>query len=238
MTTLTVLVLLGFVLIASLLVYLTVRNAAQWRQKLDDILLPIGFAPVASPSERATLEQALSIVNTAHRGKRLLKFVYRRAESRGPSVTYVCDYYFGSGSGKARGGTWLLVCLISEALRLPRFSVHTLPESAGPTNRRLFRLLAQTREMPGLHRIPIGDAALEERFMVYAQDKHAALPLQGDLLHSLGNSAGGSSLDAGGNTLVLSNIGMMADRIRQVLDPQKLQAQIHLAGRIFTTVTA
>lgn len=237
-TTLFILVLLGFVLVAGLFVYLTALNARQWRRKMEGILLPIGFTTVTSESERATLEQALTIVNTAHKGKRLLKGVYRHADPHGQFVTYVCDYYFGSGSGKARGGSRLLVCLMSDALALPRFSVQTLPESAGAVSRRLFALLARTMEMPDMHRIATGDDEFDRRVLVYAQDKNAALPLPRELLTWLADRAGGSSLDARANTLVLSNIDMMADRVRQVLDPQKLRAQIQLAGRIFATVTA
>ncbi len=235
--TLTVLVLLGMALVAGLFVYMTVRNARQWRQKMEDILLPIGFAPVACASERSTIEQALVIVNAAHQGKRLLKVAYRRVDPCGQYVIYVCDYYFSSASGKASAGNWLLVCLISDALSLPRFSVQTLPESARAISRKLFELLAQRVAMPGMHPISAGDAGLELRLQVYAHDDNGAMPLPRALLDGLVNCAGGASLDANANTLVLSNIGMMADQVRQELDAKKLQNQIQLAGRIFATVT-
>jgi len=229
----TVLMLVGLALLAALFVYLTVRDADKWRRKLEDILLPIGFAPVSVPAERAALAQSLGILQPAHTRKRLLQHAYRRPDPDGRFTLYVCDYYFASASGRARGGNWLLVCLKSESLALVRFSVHTLPAEAGAINSRLFALLGQAIDMPGLQWLPTGDTALDQRCQVFVPTGERTLPVPAALLRSLGDVAGGANVDAGGDTLILSSIGMMAERIRQVLDPQKLQALMHAATGLY-----
>ncbi len=229
----TVSILVGFALLASLFVYLTVRDAGNWRRKMEDILLPIGFAPVSVPAERAALAQSLGILQPAHTGKRLLQHAYRRPDPDGRFTLYVCDYYFGSASGRARGGNWLLVCLRSDALALARFIVHTLPAEAGAFHGRLFALLGQAIDMPGLQRLQTGDASLDQRCQVFVPTGERTLPLPAALLRSLGDVAGGANVDAGGDILILSSIGMMAERIRQVLDPQKLQALMQAATGLY-----
>lgn len=228
-----VMVLIGFALLAALFVYLAVRNADKWRRKMEDILLPIGFAPVSAPSERAALAQSLAIVQPAHTGKRLLKHAYRRADPDGRFTLYVCDYYFGSASGRAGGGNWLLVCLKAETLALARFSVHTLPAQAGDFHSRLFALLGQVIDMPGLQRLQTGDAALDRRHQIFVSPGERTLPVSPALLGSLGDAAGGASVDAGGDTLVLSSIDMLAERMRQTLDPQKVQALLQAATGLY-----
>lgn len=234
---LTTMVLLGFAVVAGLFVYLTVLDAGKWRKKMDGILLPIGFEPATSDSDKALLTTALAISNPSHPGKRLLKHLYRRQSPGEEFMVFVCDVYFGSASGKARGGNWLLVCLVSQALAVPRFSIYTTPTGSGAATR-LFGMLSQWVDLPGLIRITTGDPALDARFKVYVEPNRAELPISRDLLHQLGECAGGASIDAKANTLVLTSISMMADRVRQVLDPQKLQAHIQLATRIYTAVKA
>lgn len=234
---LTITVLLGFALVAGLFVYLTVRDAGKWRAKMDHVLLPIGFLPVMSRTEKAALGEQLASVNPAHPGRRLVKHLYRRGAEHGEFHVFVCDAYFASASGKARGGNWLLVGLTSRSLRLPRFSVQTAGAGGGVANR-MFGALSQLFDMPGLHRIETGDAELDSQVHLYAEPGQTQAPLPPDLLRALRDCAGGTSLYAHADTLVLHSLGVLADRVRQVLDPQKLQAQIQLATRIHAAVKA
>lgn len=231
----TIAIVLGLAALATLFVALTVLDAGRWRKKMDDILLPIGFGAVLEPAHRNQMAQQLTIVNPAHQGKRLLKQLYRRKAPDGSYDILVADYYFASGSGKARGSNWLLVCLESASLRLPRTSIQTIPANAGSMTR-LFGALARAIDLPGLRRIGTGDESLDQRVHVYVESGRSKLPIDKELLAPLCDCAGGTSLDAKGGFMVLSSLGMMTDRLRQVLDPQKLLAQIQLATRLHTAI--
>lgn len=231
----TIAIVLGVAALAALFVTLTVLDAGRWRKKMDDVLLPIGFGAVLEPAHRNQMAQQLTIVNPAHRGKRLLKQLYRRKAPDGDYDILVADYYFASGSGKARGSNWMLVCLESEALRLPRTSIQTIPPNAGAMSM-LLGALTRAVDLPGLRRISTGDESLDRRVHVYLEPGRSQLPIQRDLLAPLCETAGGTSLDAKGGFLALSSLGMMTDRLRQVLDPQKLLAQIQLASRLHTGI--
>lgn len=231
----TIAIVLGVAALATLFVYLTVLDAGRWRKKMDDILLPIGFGAVLEAQHRQQLAQQLTIVNPGHQGKRLLKQLYRRQAPDGAYDILVADYYFASGSGKARGSNWMLVCLQSAAMRLPRTSIQTIPASSGAMAG-LFGALARASDLPGLRRISTGDESLDRRVHVYLEPGRSQLPINKDLLAPLCETAGGTSLDAKGGFMALSSLGMMTDRLRQVLDPQKLLAQIHLATRLHTGI--
>jgi hypothetical protein len=234
---LTVTVLLGFALVAGLFVYLTVRDAGKWRAKLEHILLPIGFLPVLSKPEKAALGEQLAIVNPGHPGRRLVKHLYRRESAHGEYQVFVCDTYFASASGKARGGNWLLVGLTSNTLHLPHFCVQTAGAGGAVANR-MFNALSQLFDVPGLQRLRTGDAQLDDQVQVHAEPGLAHPPLAPAMLRELRDCAGGTSLYAHADMLVLNSLGVLADRMRQVLDTQKLQAQIQLATRIYSAVKA
>lgn len=233
----TVTVLLGFALVAGLFVYLTVRDAGKWRTKMEHILLPIGFLPVPSQPEKAALGEQLAIVNPAHPGRRLVKHLYRRESADGEYRVFVCDVYFASASGKARGGNWLLVGLTSRTLHLPHFCVQTAGASGGVANR-MFSALSHLLDVPGLHRLRTGDAQLDDQVHLHAEPGQTQIPVPTELLRALRDCAGGTNLYAHVDMLVLNSLGVMADRMRQALDSQKLQAQIQLATRIYSAVKA
>jgi hypothetical protein len=228
-------VIFGFATMAGLFVYLTVRDAGGWRNKLDDILLPVGFERCDAERDKAAIAQRLRIVNPRHQGKRVVMHHYQRAAPSADFTVHVCDYHFASASGKARGGNWLLVCLVSPRLDLPRLSIDNIPPGPGIASR-LMRSLADTLEMPGMARVPCGETELDRRFHLYAQDPQAASTTAPVLLRELAASTASANLDANGDTLALCSIPMMADRMRQVLDSQKLQGLVHLAERLYRAV--
>lgn len=228
---LVVVVVLGLAALASLFVYLAVRGAGGWRRKLDQILLPVGFERCESDADTAALAQRLRIVNPRHQDKRLVMHHYRRAAVDTGFTVHVCDYHFASASGKARGGNWLLVCLVSPALDLPRVSIDSVPPQSGLAARML-RSLADTLEMPGMLRVRAGTPDLDARFHVYAQDAGAVSTFLPIVLRALAQSDSGASLDASGDTLALCSVAMLADRMRQVLDSQKLLGLIELVARL------
>lgn len=231
-----VLVVLGFAAMASLFVYLAVRGAGGWRNKLDHILLPIGFEHGDSGRDKSALAQRLSIVNPRHQDKRLVMHHYRRAAVDTGFTVHVCDYHFASASGKARGGNWLLVCLVAPALDMPRLSIDSVPTQSGVAAR-LMRSLADTLDMPGMSRLSCGAPDLDARFHVYAQDAGAVGAVLPVVLAELARSDIGASLDASGDTLVLCSVAMLADRMRQILDSQKLLELIELATRLHRTLS-
>lgn len=228
----TLLVLLGFAAVAGLFVYLAVVDGRRWPRRLDAVLLPLGFSRDDTEAQAQWLAQRLRIVQPRHEGKRLLKHVYRRPGPDGRSTLFVCDYYFASAGGRARGGSWLLVCLVSSALVLPRFSIDTLPLAATGAAGRLFDAASDALPLPGLQRLSTGEDDLDQRLRVYTTPSQQGLPLSAELMRVLAATAGGTSLDAEGDTLVLTSIAMLADRVRGTLDSQKLLAMAHLAHRL------
>ncbi len=229
---LVVLVVLGFASIAGLFVYLTVLDAGTWRRKLDDILLPIGFQRCDAAQDKAHLAHRLQIVNRRHPGKRLLMHLYRRAAAGHDATVYVCDYHFASASGRGRGGQWLLVCLVSGTLSLPAVSIERVPGESDVAGK-LFRAMANTFELPGMQRMRTGTASMDARFHVYLANTNTDTSALHALLEVLAASSTDASLDTQGDIVVLSSTSMMADRVRQVLDSQKLQGQIQLASRLY-----
>ena len=228
-------VLLGFASVAGLFVYLTILDARKWPAKMAAILIPIGFKAGASEEEKARLAQHLLIVNPQHQGRRLLKHWYRRESPGGDFVVFVCDCYFSSASGKARGGNRVLICLLSSALNLPHFSIASTPADSGHAAK-LFAALSEAFEKPGMHRILTGAEDLDRRFHVFVESSHSDMPIPAELLTGSGLAAGAAELDAKADILILSSAAMMADRVRQVLDPQKLQGLILVATRLYAAL--
>lgn len=228
--------LLGFSLIAGLFIYLTVLDAGRWRKKIETALLPMGFEMCLSEEEKSALAQRLLIVNPRHHGTRLLMHPYRRVAADGSHDLYFCDYRFASASGKTGGAQWLLVCLISRELDLPRFSICSIPETSGIAGK-LFHGLSQTFPMPDLERIKTGDAMFDERFCTHADPGKVrqVMPLL-ELITTALRARGGVCLDAQGDSLILSSIEMGADLPRHAFDPQKLIRLISAASKLFETI--
>ena len=228
----TLLALAGFVVVVVTVLVLTARSGRQWQRKLDDILLPIGFIRCSTDAAKAALAQRLGIVNPRHQGKRLLLHLYQRTPPGGGYTLQVCDYHFASAGGRASGGGWVLVALVAPALSLPRLSITGV--GTGPAMLvRLASVLDTQIEVPGMRHVQTGDDGLDRRFLVHAAEGGPGPAALHALLGVLARSGSDPSLDTGGDTLVLSSVAMMADRTRQELDSQKLQAQIHLAQQLF-----
>lgn len=230
----TLLALAGFAVIVVLMLALVARNGRQWQRKLDDILLPIGFVRCDAKAAKTSLAQRLGIVHPRHQGKRLLLHLYQRTPPGSAYTLHVCDYHFASAGGHASGGAWLLVALVAPGLSLPRLSITGVGQGPALIGR-LASALDARMAMPGMRRIETGDNALDRRFLVHAGEGDPGPAALRILLGVLARSGSDPSLDSGGDTLVLSSVAMMADRTRQVLDSQKLQAQIHLAQQLFET---
>lgn len=231
----TLLVLAGFVAVVAVMLALTLRGGGQWRRKLDDLLLPIGFTRCEADSERQALTQALSFVNPGHSGRRLLLHLYRREAPDRSHTLYVGDYRFASAGGRTSGASWLVTVLTAPTLALPPMVVHGIPQGSALAGR-LARALSGQIEMPGFQPVPTGDAAMDARFQVYLAPGASGQALLPQVLDILGRAADVPSLDARDRWLVLSSAGMIADRMRQVLDSHKLQGQLHLAQQLFDTL--
>ncbi len=226
----TLIVLVGLAALAGLFLYLTVLDAGRWRKKLDAVLTPIGFLP-AGESEKNALEKRLRITHPRHDGKRLLLRLYGRPSSTGDCRIYVCDYRFSSASGKARGAAWLLVCLVSDALALPRVHVEGVPALPSWMNT-LQGALADAMDIPGAKRWILGDQDFDRRYRVFHFEEGAAPALLPALSAILRETPGGVGVDMEKDTLVLTSIEILADRVRQEIDPQKLLGLIHCASRL------
>lgn len=232
------LTLAGFFSVAGLFIYFAVRSAGGWRKKLDAVLLPIGFLACPGSGEKALLAQKLRIVNARHAGKRLPLTLYRRPSPQDDCDLYVCDYRFASGSGRARGAGWVLVCLVSRDLQLPRFTIESVPDDTGMAAR-LFNTLSDNFALPKLTQIPSEPLGLDRRFRVYVE------PGKTDAIQAFGSSfanallgKAGVGLDAQGDCLILSSTQMIADQVRQSLDSQKLLGLIHLASSLHQELKA
>ena len=228
----TLLVMAGFAVIVAVMLALTVRGGRQWRRKLDDILLPIGFTRCDAEADKTALAQRLQIVNPRHQGKRLLMHLYRRDAPDGTYALYVGDYRFASAGGRTSGGSWVITALVAPSLALPALAIHGIPQASALATR-LARALGDGLELPGLRRVRTGDAALDARFQIYLSPEPGADTALPAILDTLSGPADTPSLDARGDILVLSSVTMVADRMRQVLDSHKLQAQFHLAHQLF-----
>jgi hypothetical protein len=225
----------GFAALAGIFLYLTILDAGRWRKCLDATLLPIGFVPVEK-IDRAPLEKRLLIAHPRHGGKRLLMHLYRRPSPDGHYQLYVCDYRFSSASGKGGGASWMLVCLVSETLALPRLHIEGLPDAPGWA-RSLHYALANAMEIPGAVRVMTGRSEIDSRYQIYGFDGDAARHVPPGLLPILRDAPGNIGVDMGGDVLILSSVEMMADRMRQELDPQKIQGLIHRAVVMFGAIT-
>lgn len=218
---------LGMALLAGAFIYLAVLGASGWRKQLETVLLPLGFRYCESKQDKADLARQLTVANPRHRGGRLVMHAFRRSSAQDDYEIYVCDYRFASASGRARGAQWILVCLISRHLALPWCSLESVPDESG-LGARLFRGLSDTFAIPGLVKVATDDPAMRS-LLVYTVDGRPNLPAG---VPELLKEAKGTCLDAKGQVLILSNLAMTADRVRNVLDPQKLLGQMHLAGQL------
>ncbi|MCG9891567.1 MAG: hypothetical protein MH252_10880 [Thermosynechococcaceae cyanobacterium MS004] len=227
---------LGFALIAGLFVYLTVLDAAKWREKIEAVLLPIGFTVCLSKSEKAALAQALLIVNSRHQGKRLVLHLYHRPATDGRYDLFVCDYRFASINGGESGGKRILVCLVSREFDLPRLSIDCIPEAPAILGR-LFHGLSETFPIPGMERVTMGDAKHDERFRLYVASGQIkqARPFLERITSTLPERAC-VCIDAEGDCLALSSIEMDAALIRHEFDSPKLLYLIHVTSTLFETL--
>jgi hypothetical protein len=227
---------LGFAVIASLFVYLTVLDAGKWREKIEAVLLPIGFTVCLSKSEKAALTQTLLIVNPRHQGKRLLMHLYHRPATDDRYDLFVCDYRFASINGGESGGKRILVCLVSRELDLPRFSIDSIPEAPAILGR-LYHGLSETFPIPGMERVKFANAEHDEHFHVHAASGQIkqVLPILERIPTALRQRAC-VCIDAEGDSLVLSSIEMDAALIRHEFDSQKLLYLIHVTVKLFETL--
>ncbi|MBL8338164.1 MAG: hypothetical protein JNM97_15455 [Rhodoferax sp.] len=225
------LLVVGFAAVVGGMLVLMARGAAQWRRKMDDLLLPIGFEHCDDDAEKAALAQRLGIVNPRHQGKRALARLYQRRLADGATRLFVGDYHFGSAGGRTSGGTWLIVALVAPGAAWPRLSITAVPRVPALLGR-LASTLDRQLAIPGLRRVQTGQAALDARLLVHAgQDGPPPAQLL-KVLDRLQRCGAEPSLDCGGDTLVLTSVSMLAERVRQQLDGQKLLALIHLAQPI------
>ena len=226
----TLVVLTGFAALAGLFLYLTIRDGDRWRRKLDAALVPIGFRPVEKTGMEP-LEKRLRITHPRHAGKRLLMHLYRRPSPGGDCQVYVCDYRFSSASGKAAGAAWLPVGLVSDSLALPRLHIEGVPTLPGWAQA-FHGALAGAMEIPGAKRLMTGDEDFDRRYRIFYFGSGAAPALPPALMTVLGDTPGGIGVDMEGDTLFLTSIEMLADRVRQEFDPKKLLGLVHLAARL------
>lgn len=230
---LVLLTLAGLLSLAGLFVYLAIRGGSHWRKKMDSMLLPIGFEACKDSNEVASVAQRLHMVNARHAGKRLLMNLYRGSSALGDFDTYVCDYRFSSTSGRARGGSWILVCLMSRTLNLPRFTIESIPEAGGVAGR-LFNVLSDNFEVPGLIPMEPTRLGLDQRFRVYVEPGGIErVSAYRPCFSSLRNDMAGVGVYVEGDTIALSSLAMIMDQIRQDIDPQKLRGLIHLVSSLY-----
>ena len=142
----TLLVMAGFAVIVAVMLALTVRGGRQWRRKLDDILLPIGFTRCDAEADKTALAQRLQIVNPRHQGKRLLMHLYRRDAPDGTYALYVGDYRFASAGGRTSGGSWVITALVAPSLALPALAIHGIPQASALATRLARALAARHRQ--------------------------------------------------------------------------------------------
>lgn len=213
---LTLVVLTGFAALAGLFLYLTVLDAGRRRKKLDAILAPIGFQALAK-AEFEPVARRLRIVHPRHTGKRLLMRLYRRPSPTGKYQLYVCDYYFASASGEASGATWLLVCLVSDVLALPRLHIESEPATPGWA-RSLHHVLADAMDIPGARRWLTGDEDFDRRYQIHYFEGDHPPPLPARFMALLHETPGGIDLDMAGDAVIVSSLELMADRVRRELD--------------------
>lgn len=216
---------LGFFALASLMLYLTIRDTAKWGGKLDDMLASLGFLP--SPEDKTTLEQRLRIVNERSPDKRLIMHLYRHTGMEKNYTLHFCDYRFGSASGKARGAQQLVVCLTSSKLSLPRLTVEFVPQQTGVTGSMLRAM--QNIPLPGLHRIETANPAFNQRYALYVAEGQQQKNYLPDAVINRLLSNEGLFLDAQGDTLILRSLGV---DYRQ-LDQQKTGNLVDLAKKLF-----
>ena len=226
----TLLVLVGFFLLAGFFVYLAIASAKKAEAELNTKLNSIGFTRCLDIAFKDLVARQLQIVNTRHVGNRLLLNLYHKDPSQNDHDLYFCDYRFASASGKARGSSALLVCLISKTLKLPRFTIESYPEGGPVILTKLFEALSDGLAFPDVKQIDSQLFGLNKYFRVYVA------PEQRDQLLSIKSEVGaaiadksGISLDAKGNALVLSDIHFKSDLVgRKSLDLQKVNSLVNI----------
>jgi hypothetical protein len=88
-------------------------------------------------------------------------------------------------------------------------------------------------DIPGARHWLTGDDDFDRRYQIhyFEGDHPPALPAR--FMALLRETPGGLDLDMAGDAVIVSNLEMMADRVRRELDAQSLQGLIHRAPRVF-----
>jgi len=157
-----------------------------------------------------------------------ISIAVRRLERIG-SMSVTTGFPAPAARPVARPGCW--VCLVSETLDLPRVHVEGVPHTPG-WMKHLQDAWADAMDSPGAKRWVLGDQDFDRRYRVFHFGQGAAPAWLSRLATILRQMSDGVGVDMEKDVLVLTSIGILADRIRQKLDPQKLLDLMDCANRL------
>lgn len=224
-----ILIVIGFMMFAGFLVFLTILNAKQAEEKLTKSLIDLGFKKCLDKSIFEHVSQELCIVNSRHQDKRLLMKLYAKDDQNKDVKIYLCDYYFASGSGRARGGNAILICFIFQNLHLPRFTLESTPEGS-PMLLKMFEMISNAMPFPDLKRMDTAQFGFNQNFNVYSQSTNGidVVAIKEPIVTTF-KSHSGICVDAKDGTIILSDIQMRANQVgNKPLDVNKVKELVQI----------
>ncbi|MDW8326038.1 MAG: hypothetical protein RMK99_05690 [Anaerolineales bacterium] len=225
-STVAVLLVIGLVVLIAFFIFLMFYTTARHHQQVSNVLIPLGFEK--NDADKDLVTSKFSIVSERYSKDKRAAVINLHRKQAAEYTLYVCEYHLMSASGRARGADYLLAGVLSQDLHLPRFTVEPNPQQfrrAGKMLEAVFSNLSTST----LQKIQTSNPQFNDRFNLYAPAGLSVDDLVSEAAMRLLLSAGNITLDAKGDTFVLSSLDIESERVARKFDPHKLRQLVDLA---------
>ena len=203
----------------------------KWEKQLNKTLLALRFDK--SEDNNANLAKHLMIINERKTGpgQRKIYNLYSRREQN--FDIYICDYLISSSSsGYITWERHLTICVVSQQLNLPRFSIEAIPQLEG-WMLKLTETAFSSSPLPLLQEKKISNLQFNKRFKLYCSEEIEPGKFFEASLFNEFIQQGNVNLDAKADTLAFHNLDIEIDRLHNKFDSQKIITLVSFAKDIF-----
>jgi hypothetical protein len=223
-------VLLGFLIIVTFGVGLTILQARKTRKKFEKFIEELGFKICEENREKLEFADKVKIVNLRHSGKRLVLNLYKRKSLESGIEFSICDYVFSSAGGRASGSKWRIVGMSSPNLNFPFLFIDNLNSAKSGALSRIAKKISVSEKVKGMDLVDTRDPVLEQKLTVFIDDKRNMSPRIEALLVLLSKSKINSNIYTKGEDLFLAEPSDGPGKM-QIYDD--LRIKIDLIDRIY-----
>lgn len=227
-STVTILIIIGLIAFVAFFFFLMFYTTARYHQKINKILAELGF--IKNDADKKLVTEKFLIAIEQNLDKKAVVINLHKKQLSKYNI-YVCEYHSMSSSGKSRGADWLLAGIVSQDLKVPRFSVKPIPQLSGLVGK-ILQSFSSNFSISTLHKIQTSNSKFNNRFNLYAKASLTAEEIISERIMNYLLSAGNVELEANDDTLVFFNIDIEAERLAKKIDSNKIKQLIDLTQKV------